>query len=689
MNFSIKKHTLFFIGSLLFTTNMLFAQIGNLNSLQNRMGNGSSSPYNNNGSNQGNRKDTTKNGLIEHRDKYADSITIFYRYYDSTHIRNLDTNINDFSKRIRYPFWYNNLGNFGTASASLIFHPFMQPGWDEGFHQFDAYNFTIENTRFFQTTRPYTELGYLLGKKAEQIVDILHTQNKKDRFNFSFEYRFSNSPGALRTQNASINNLRFTTHYQSPNKRYESFFIFLFNKNAASENGGLRDVNEISDLSGKSFSDAYSLQTRLGEAQSLSANPFLTAVNTGNVYSKSTLLYRHQYDFGQKDSLQINDSTTVKLFYVRLRLQHTFKFESNSYKFKDVAADSTNYDTLFNYTLPRYSDTVTFKDKWNIVTNEFAVLTYPDKKNQSQFLKLGAGIQFLGGKFGDTSSHSYHDIYLMGEYRNRTRNQKWDMELRGQLFANGMHAGDYDAWASLKRDVGKSLGTLELGAENVNRTPSFIFNPSTNFYIENKQNFKKENYTRLFATYTNAKLKLILNGEYYLVNNYSYSDSFFRINQEAALFNVLHVSAEKAFKLSKHFTWYAQAHLQQTTGNPPVHVPLFLIMNRLAYEANFYKNLFLATGVEVRYYTNYKADNYSPFTGQFFTQNTFTTSNLPDVNVFFDFRIKSFKAFVRLENINTVQPSKGYTFNNYNFMAPLYPTQGLWIRVGIWWNFIN
>ena len=680
MKFVIKKHISFFVCCLLLAVIHVHAQVGNLNNLQNRFGNSS---YSNN------NKDTAKKGLIEHRDKYADSITIFYRYYDSSRIRNFDSSLNDFSKRIHYPFWYNNLGNFGTASKSLIFNPFMKPGWDEGFHQFDIYNFTIENTRFFQTTRPFTELGYLLGSKAEQVVDILHTQNKKSNFNFSFEYRFSNSPGAFRIQNASINNLRFTTHYQSPNKRYESFLIFMLNKNAASENGGLKNANEIDELNGGSLSNPYSLKTRLGDPTTLSTNPFNTTVNTGNIYNENTFLYRHQYDFGQKDSLQVNDTTTIRLFYVRLRLQHTLMFQSNSYQFKDIAADSTNYDTLYHYTLPRYSDTVAFKDKWNIVTNEFAVLTYPDKKNQSQFLKLGAGLQFLKGSFGDTLSHSYHNIYLSGEYRNRTRNQKWDMELKGQLFASGMNAGDYGVWASLQRDVSKSLGSLMLGASNINRTPSFIFDPLTNFRIMNKNNFKKENYTRLYATYTNPALKLVLNGEYYLVNNYTYFDSLFKVDQETTLFNVLHISAEKAFKLSKHFNWYVEAHLQQTTGNPPVHVPLFLMRNRLAFEGNFFKNLFLSTGVEVRYYTNYKADDYSPFTGQFFTQNAFTTSNLPDVNIFFDFRIKTFKAFLRLENINTVNPSQGYSFTNYNFVSPLYPSQGLWARLGIWWTFIN
>ena len=152
---------------------------------------------------------------------------------------------------------------------------------------------------------------------------------------------------------------------------------------------------------------------------------------------------------------------------------------------------------------------------------------------------------------------------------------------------------------------------------------------------------------------------------------------------------MLHVNAEKKIKLSKYWNWYVEVQLQQTTGDAPVHVPFFLTRNRIAFEGNFYKNLYLSTGMELRYYSDYKADNYSPFTGQFFYQNGYTTSNRPDINLFFHFRIKSFKSFVRLENVNTLDLSKGFSFTKYNYSLQQYPMQGLWFRFGVWWNFVN
>ena len=624
---------------------------------------------------------------LQHRDKYADSVTIFYRSFDSTRTRKIDSSINDFSKKFPQPYSSVNLGNFGTASHSLIFSPLMKAGWDAGFHQYDLYNFNIETTRFFQTTRPYTEMAYALGNNSEQLVDILHTQNRKSNFNFSFEYRFSNAPGQYRTSNANLNNMRFTGRYQTLNKRYEAFFIYLSNKNVSSENGGLQDPNYIDSIQ---LPDPYQLQTRLGNAGPASRNPFTnTAITTGNVYKQNTFLYRQHYDFGQKDSI-VTDSVTIKLFYPRLRLEHTISLSSSSYNFYDYYADSASYQKFFNYTIPGNAsgnyDTISFKDNWSNLTNEFSVISFPDKINLSQFAKVGAGIQNLKATFNDTSVDHFYNLYVLGEYRNRTRNNVWDIEASGKLYLNGFNAGDYAAFISLKRQLSKKIGFLQLGFQNVNRTPSFIFDPLTSFPVRQHANFGKENIIRAFALYENPKAAFKLSGEYYLVNNYTYFDSFFIAKQYATLFNVLHVHAEKAFKLSRYWNWYTEVDLQQTTGGAPVNLPFLLTRNRIAFEGNFYTNLNVSTGLEFRYYSNYHADNYSPFTGQFFYQNSFVTANKPDINFFFHVRIKSFKAFLRFENLNTLL---GTGLSKYNFTVPLYPSQTVWLRFGIWWTFVN
>jgi hypothetical protein len=630
-------------------------------------------------------KKNTGNDSLQRRDRNADSITIFYKYFDSSRLRTIDSSINDFTTRFPLPYYYHTLGNYSTASQSYFFNPILKPGFDAGFHQYDIYSFTVEGTKLYQTTRPYTELSYVLGSKAEQLLSVTHTQNRNSNLNFSVEYRFNNAPGNLKNQNASQNNFRFVTHYQTLNKKYENFLVFISNKSASSENGGLQDVAKLDSLA---LNDPYELETRLGKAGTAGRNPFNTAVNTGNIYKNTTFLYRHHFDLGSRDSL-ITDSVTYQLFYPRFRIEHTFRYTTSNYNFFDKFVDSARYQKYFNYTT-RDNQPISFKDAWSDLYNEFSLIFFPDKNNLSQFLKAGIALQNLKGTFDDSvETISLYNLSLLGEYRNRTRNQVWDIEATGQLYVNGFHSGDYAAYISMKRMLGKKLGYLHIGFQNVNRAPSFILNPISRFPVANQGAYGKENVIRFFALYENPRNGWKLGGEYFAVNNYMYFDSFFSAKQYATLFNVLHLTAEKKFRLSKYWNWYTEIHLQQTTGQPPVNIPFILTRNRIAFEGNFATNLFLSTGLEVRYTTAYKADDYSPFIGQYFVQNTNTISNRPDITAFMHFRIKSFKGFLRIENLNTLNVKNGFSFNKPNFMTTYNPGTGLWTRFGLWWNFVN
>ena len=156
------------------------------------------------------------------------------------------------------------------------------------------------------------------------------------------------------------------------------------------------------------------------------------------------------------------------------------------------------------------------------------------------------------------------------------------------------------------------------------------------------------------------------------------------------MFNFLRINASKVFKISKRWNLYSDIWMQQKTGSVELNTPLVFTRQRLAFEGNFFKNLNLSTGVEVRYHTPYKADNYSPVMGQFFYQDTATISNLPEFAAFLHFRIRSFKGYIRTENLNTLRYNdSGLTFTRNNYATPDYVYPGLVIRFGIYWSFVN
>ncbi|THU40673.1 hypothetical protein FAM09_00735 [Niastella caeni] len=635
---------------------------------------------------------------IAHRTGLEDSITIRFRYMDTSRLQDFDSVLYDFTKRIPLPWYHITLGNFGNASRSLLFTPEMKAGWDHGFHAYDIYNLTVSDARFYNTTRPYAEINYMLGSKSEQFIRLMHTQNLKPNWNMAFEYRLINAPGFFQNQNTNHNNYRFTSWYQSKNKRYQNFIVIVGNKLQSGENGGIQDNNFL-DSAGGAYDERSNIPTKLGPDQPGGRNFFSTSIATGTYYTNASYLMRQQYDLGQKDSMVVNDTTVIPLFYPRLRLEHTIALSTYHYRFRDTYADSVYYDSLYDAKLTKSRDSFLIRDHWRELVNDFSIYTFPDAKNPQQFLKLGASFQTLQGRFDSgyvdvvSTSKDYYNFFVHGEYRNRTRNKKWDIEALGNFYVTGFNAGDYNAYISLQRLISRQIGYLQIGFQNTNRTPSFVFNPLSSFYLDTAASpidFKKENTTVLFASFVQPKLKLKLTGRYYLVTNYAYYNSYFQVGQASTLFNVLQVSAEKIFRIGGNWNWKTWLVLQQRIGDGPVNMPLLSTRNQVGYDGSLgFKNLRISFGAEMRYFTSYKAPQYSPLIGQYFFQDAENVSlKMPDISAYLHFRIKSFTAYVRGENLNSLKfPQGGFLKNNIPTIN--YPYPGLQVRVGIFWSFVN
>jgi hypothetical protein len=632
---------------------------------------------------------------FEKRNFADDSVNVRYRYLDTARFTTFDSSISDFYRKVPMKPEYINLGNNGNAVRPLLYSPLMKPGWDPGFHGYDAYAFQLSDTRFMNTTKPYTELGYMIGSKSEQQISILHTQNIRPNWNFVFQYRLVNTPGAFNSQNTNHKNLRFNSQYTSKNERYNLFFVAMNNQLQSSENGGIRNDSFLVNRN-VAFNDRFNIPTNLSDSVFSVRNFYNVKLYTGNRYTETQFMLRQQYDFGQKDSV-VTDSSVHRFFIPKLRLEHTIRYGANDYMYMDVQGKR---DTAFyqaNYAIAHPPDTVDVHDAWRELLNDFSVIQFPYAKNPLQFIKVGGSFQMLqvknygnafSGPAQTTKSHSTN-LFLHGEYRNRTRDKRWDMELYGEFWALGSYAGNYRALATLKTLLSKKLGYLELGFENVNRTPSYIFDSTTSFPAARTAGLKKENITHLYGALDIPAWHLKLSGDYFLTTNYTYFRNFYQVNQEGGLFNLLRLGVNKTFRLGKSWRWYSDVYFQLKAGNAPINLPLFYTRNRFAFEGKLFPNLILSTGIDTRYFSGYKADNYSPVSGQYFYQDQQTLSIRPDLAAYVNFRIRSFTAYVRAENLNTLTFKYGFGFKDANLYAPLYPGQGLVIRVGIFWGFVN
>ena len=143
------------------------------------------------GGGQGGGADTI--GFV-HRDDRKDSISITFKYLDSIRSNTFDSSINDFDRYFPVPASWQYLGNNGAAAYPLIYTPNLKPGWDAGFHAYDVYRFTLEESKFYKTNRPFTQLSYQLASGKEQMIKAFHTQNPRPNWNFGFDYRLVSAP---------------------------------------------------------------------------------------------------------------------------------------------------------------------------------------------------------------------------------------------------------------------------------------------------------------------------------------------------------------------------------------------------------------------------------------------------------------------------------------------------------------
>lgn len=620
---------------------------------------------------------------FEHRDDKKDSIAITFRYLDSVHKIPLDSTLNDFDTYFSIPSSYAYLGNHGAAAYSLIYKPNEKAGWDPGFHAFDVYRFTLEESKFYRTNRPFTQLGYQLASGKEQMIKALHTQSPRPNWSFGFDYRLISSPGFYVTQNANHKSYRLFSDYQGRRKRYAAAVILVGNTIKNSENGGILTDSVLKDPNYKS---RFSVPVNLGNAANYAPNPFQSTVTTGNIHKDFTFFLRQTYDIGKKDSIAINDSTTEYLFYPKLRAQHSFTYSTYNYLYRDDMADSAyyknNYDTIVKYG----TDSFYVREKWTIIGNDFTLVQFPDTKNPAQFISAGVKLENIKGEIKG-GTRNFYNLSIHGEYRNKTRNKLWDVLASGTFYINGLNSGDYSAYATIARHINKKFGDVRLFFRNVNRTPSFIYDGASNFNFNNPGLTRKENIISFGADLNNPWVNVRFKN--HIINNLAYFTSHYQTAQSSKVINLLQLSASKKIKIYKHWNLYSDITVQQTDGSAPIKVPLLFTRNRLAYEGNFFKNLFLSTGLEVRYFTPFESYNYSPLMGQFTPQDTVTIKNLPDITAFLHFRIKSFTGFIRAENLNSVSFSNGFGFVNNNFAAPHYPMQGFIFRFGIQWGFVN
>lgn len=194
----------------------------------------------------------------------------------------------------------------------------------------------------------------------------------------------------------------------------------------------------------------------------------------------------------------------------------------------------------------------------------------------------------------------------------------------------------------------------------------------------------KRTRTSLRFAVDNIKNHTYLAQKYNITENYGRTGNTVSVKQHAGNINLLTLQLSQDFTLGP-LNWENRITYQKTSNEDVIPVPLLNVYTNLYLKFKIAKVLSVDLGGDLRYFTKYKAPDYSPALGQYTVQDNgeanVETGNYPYINVYANMHLKHTRFFVMMSHVNA-------SAGEY-FLTPHYPTNGRILRFGVSWNFFN
>ncbi|MCF8246297.1 MAG: putative porin [Saprospiraceae bacterium] len=638
---------------------------------------------------------------------YADEPNLVFPFSDS-----LLSSVHQYDPIRQQEYDFANLGNLGSAARPLFFQPTWRRGFDVGLHQFDIYQTSTADIRYYKITQAYTKADFSKGATQNDAqFNVQFSRNFADGLNFSIEHRRINNLGAYDTQKATTSSVATGMWYHPKKGNYDVYFSFVSNSIEQQDNGGAAE-----DLS-TAFFDAYQVDVHLANANTRYANRELAytqyiRLNGRRKVGSSTVGSGQSEPGSPKDSLSTRLTNSSKIDSASHRpsstasnpqsairnpqpkraftLYHQIAWHKDSYKFSDTSPDSTFYGDFMvdKRGLRHYLEVRKLENTFKLQTFKLHQQTTDSTSNralpkESDLLEIGLvhRLNFLKQEPVDTGA--IQNLFLTARL-----NFSPGDRLRLNTYAHlgiGANAGDYRVSGELFLNL-KKIGTLRLEAVNQLYSPSLL---PQRFYVTQeemwKNDFGKTLETSLSGTYSLPQFKFSVGGKSHLLNNLVYFDEAGR-PQQSGTFSILQLTAKKDFTLGPlHLD--NSAYLQQTTSDV-LPLPQFYSKHSLFLEGKIFKKVMLTKiGVDARLTAAYTPPSYNPLIGQFELQDTQSLPFTPLLDAFLSVRVKTFRFFFKIENV-LATPLRTYYYQTADYPMPFGYTNG-GMRLGISWRLVD
>ena len=525
----------------------------------------------------------------------------------------------------------------------------------------------VNDIKYYSVATPVTELYFKTVMEQGQSIDAFITVNTSERFNMSVAFKGLRSLGKYINQLSSTGNFRFTSSYNTLNKRYYLNFHFTGQDFLNGENGGITTISDFENGDG-AFSNRARLEVYLQDAKSFMKG--------------KRIFFDHNF--------RINAAKGNNNLY----LTHQFNYENKFFEYNQATVLSKVGDTTFNRFGDSYvTSNIVDQTHYNRMYNKIGAIYENSLLGKFQFFAEDFRYNNYYGKILILNSvivpSSINDIVntVGGQYE--YRKNRWNGTFTYSNSISKQSMSNFDAKLNYKLN---EKNEFVFQYQLLNKIPDHIYNLHQSSYVDYNwyNDFKNEKINNLEAVAKTqwfeaaVQISSIKDHLYFSNDATDPQQQIISPKQYDKAINYLSV------KVSREFKWWKLAldntllYQQVDQQDDILNVPKIVARNSL-YFTNYYfkKALYLQTGFTLNYFTKYYINDYNPVITEAFVQNQRKVGDFPMLDFFINARIRQTRIFLKAEHFNSK-----ITGNNF-YTAPNYPYRDFIIRFGLVWNFFQ
>lgn len=587
-----------------------------------------------------------------------DSLSLGYTHYVDTNLLFV-TRFDPLSRQVHLQ---QTLSNAGLAHQSLCFEPVFNHGVGLLPNPFRAYIFTFDDISYLQPTAALTEIGYMMGSKKEQQLNVLFGRQVAPNTFVGMDFRLIDSKGPYKNNATNNSAVYFTARYNTKNKRYGVLGHYLNSKINVNENGGI--------MADSIFEKDLEFDRRV-----IGVN----LENAVNQYKLSGFGFE-QYFILLSEKRQTSDSTSEKRRFQLGRIVHQFEYQ----RIQSVYSERNPLSDFYKNFDPVINNKATYDSSYqSLARNRFywSSLGYNTFERDVP-LHVYGGLELVSGRMADSIfSKGLWQVNPFGGI-NISLFRSFYVNGQVKLITGSESSGDLELYGKVRQFLGtesRNLGHLFFSFRLINQSPSWFMERYRSNHFRWDNNFGKTTFVSFRGGY---QIKGLEGGaEWHIVDKYLFLNSQARPQQTNGTAKIYRLFGNLHFKPGK-FDVLANLNYQYTDNDTLFSLPALSARLRFTFSQLLIKDVAtFQTGLESYWFTSYYADAYMPALKSFYPQREKKVGNYPFVDVFIALKVKRARIFGQFSNAFGLL--KDYRY----YTTPHYPMRDARFYVGVSWRF--